>query len=437
MDGTAVVLGASVAGLLAARALADTYRDVLVVDRDDLPDEITSVPRRGVPHGQHTHGLLGGGLRAIEGLLPGATAELIAGGVPAGDACGHVRFCPNGVRFKQMEIGQQALAPSRPYLESYLRQRVRKLPGVRIMDSTDIVGLADDGRGRVTGAHVHTASGGAQVVDADLVVDATGRGSRMPIWLDAMGFTRPPEDKLRVDLVYTTRHYRLSRDDIKGDLALIIAPTVAHPRGGVLEILEGDRAIVTVFGFMGDGARGDEIVEYARTLPLPDLYDVLRDAQPLDEPVEFRFPASVRRRYERLDRFPEGLLVVGDAICSFNPLYGQGMSVAAMEAATLHRMVGAGGFDALKFFKAVAPIVDTPWQIVVGGDLAFPFVEGERTRMGRFINAYLGRMHVAAQTDATLAAAFIRVSNLLASPASLLRLDRAAKVLVKGRAPKG
>src|SRR5262249_38403091 len=155
-----------------------------------------------------THGLLGGGLRAIEELLPGATDELIALGVPSGDILGNVRFCPSGVRFRRVDVGQRLLGPSRPYLESYLRHRVRELPGVRILDGTDIVGLASDGRGRVTGAHVHPAAGGPSVLDADLTVDATGRGSRMPLWLDALDFPRPPEERIRVEITYTTRQYR-------------------------------------------------------------------------------------------------------------------------------------------------------------------------------------------------------------------------------------
>ena len=271
------------------------------------------------------------------------------------------------------------------------------------------------------------------MLPADLVVDATGRGSRAPRWLAELGYQPPVEETLTVDLGYTSRHYRLDAEVFNGDLAIIVGPTLAQPRGGVAQHQEQDRSIVTLFGILGDHPPTDDagFLAFAETLPLPDVANLIRDAEPLDEPVLFRYPGSTRRRYELLRRFPDGFLVIGDAVCSFNPMYGQGMSVAAVEAIRLRDQLARRPF-ARAFFRAIRPVVDTPWQIVTGGDLAFPGVVGRRTPMTRFIGGYLARLHAAAEHDGVLSSAFIRVANLLAAPPSLLHPRIALRVL-RGR----
>jgi 2-polyprenyl-6-methoxyphenol hydroxylase-like FAD-dependent oxidoreductase len=434
----AVVLGASMAGLLAARALADAYAQVVVVDRDELPE--TAMHRRGVPHGRHAHALLARGQQALEELFPGLTAELIAQGVPAGDLLANGRWYVSGHRLRQVNIGLVSLSVSRPLLEGYVRARVRALPTVAFLDSCDILGLTatPDGR-RVTGARVRRADGSAgEVLGADLVVDATGRGSRTPIWLEALGYARPETEQVRVGLGYATRTYRLPPDALDGDLAVLDATTPDHPRGGALLRLEGDRWMVTLAGMLGDHPPidPDGFLDFARSLRFPDIYDAVRDAEPLDDPVGFRFPASVRHRYERLDRFPDGLLVVGDAVCSFNPIYGQGMSVAALEALTLRRHLQQGAVpQPRRWFRGLARVVDVPWDIAVGGDLAVPGVQGRRTLKIRLVNAYIAWLHAAAAHDAGLASTFVRVAGLVAPPQTLLRPKVALRVLRAGLHP--
>jgi 2-polyprenyl-6-methoxyphenol hydroxylase-like FAD-dependent oxidoreductase len=435
----AVVLGASMAGLLAARVLADAYGQVTVIDRDQLPE--ASTHRRGVPHGRHAHALLARGQQALEELFPGLTAELIAQGVPTGDLLANGRWYVSGHRLRQAPIGLVSLSASRPLLEGYVRARVRTLPNVAFLDSCDIIGLVatPDGR-RITGARVlGRADGGAEErLGADLVVDATGRGSRTPIWLEALGYARPETEQVRVGLGYATRTYRLPPDALDGDLAVLDATTPEHPRGGALLLLEGDRWMVTLAGMLGDHPPTDPdgFLAFARTLRFPDIYQTVRDAEPLDDPVGFRFPASVRHRYERLDRFPDGLVVMGDAVCSFNPIYGQGMSVAALEALTLRRHLQRGAEpQPRRFFGDLTRVVDVPWDIAVGGDLAVPGVQGRRTLKVRLVNAYIARLHAAAAHDASLASAFVRVAGLVAPPQTLLRPNVALRVLRASRHP--
>jgi 2-polyprenyl-6-methoxyphenol hydroxylase-like FAD-dependent oxidoreductase len=429
----AVVLGASLAGLLAARVLADAYGQVTVIDRDELPE--ASTHRRGVPHGRHVHGLLARGQEGLEELFPGLTAELVAHGVPAGDMLANARLYLSGHRLRQARTGLVVLCASRPFLEGHVRAKVRALPKVRFLDRCDIAGLATtpDGR-RIAGARVlRRADGSAEeVLSADLVVDATGRGSRTPVWLDALGYARPEEQRVRIGLGYATRTYRLGRDALGGDLAVLHAATPEHPRAGALQVLEGGRWMLTLAGILGDHPPTDPggFLDFARSLRFPDIYQTVRDAEPLDDPVPFRFPASVRHRYERLDRFPDGFLVMGDAVCSFNPVYGQGMSVAALEALALRRHLERGiEPQPHRFFRDIARVVDVPWDIAVGGDLVFPGVQGRRTPKVRLVSAYLARLHAAAAHDASLASAFIRVAGLVARPESLLRPDVALRVL--------
>ncbi|HET9292411.1 MAG TPA: FAD-binding monooxygenase, partial [Actinomycetes bacterium] len=310
----AVVLGASMAGLLAARVLADAYGQVTVIDRDELPE--AGAHRRGVPQGRHLHGLLARGQQALEELLPGLTAELIAQGAPAGDMLADTRLYLSGHRLRQARTGLVVLCASRPVLEGHVRARVRAIPNLRFLDRCDILGLAatPDGR-RVTGARVLRRADGsaAQLLGADLVVDATGRGARTPMWLEALGYPRPRQEQVRIGLGYASRTYRLPADALAGDLAVLQAATPGHPRTGGLQRLEGDRWMLTLGGILGDHPPTDPdgFLEFARSLQFPDIYETVRDAEPLDDPVSFRFPASVRHRYERLGRFPDGLLVVG------------------------------------------------------------------------------------------------------------------------------
>jgi hypothetical protein len=250
--------------------------------------------------------------------------------------------------------------------------------------------------------------------------------------LDALGYARPATQEVRIGLGYATRTYRLRRDALGGDLALLIAATPEHPRTGALQAIEGDRWMVTLAGILGDHppTNPDGFLDFARSLQFPDAYDTVRDAEPLDDPVPFRFPASVRHRYERLSRFPDGLLVVGDAVCSFNPIYGQGMSVAALEALALRRHLERTTEPAPhRFFRDLVRVADAPWDMAVGGDLVFPDVQGRRTAKNRMINTYLTRLHAASEHDAELSSAFVRVIGMVAEPASLLHPGVAGRVL--------
>jgi hypothetical protein len=345
---------------------------------------------------------------------------------PAGTTRGR-RLCPG-------PSGLRGIALSRPLLEGYIRERVRALPNVRVVDRCAAAGLvATPDRRRVRGVRVlrHVDGSAEEVLEADLVVDATGRGSRSPLWLEELGYPRPAQDEVRIGVAYASRVYR-RRPDHLDDQAVVVAATPERPRGGGMLAMEDDRWMVTLNGYLGQRppADPDGFVAFTATLPAPDIFEVISDAEPLGEVLPARYPASVRRRYERLGRFPDGYLVTGDAVCGFNPIYGQGMSVAALEALALRECLRAGPAGlARRFFAAVAGIVDIPWGIAVGADLRFPGIHGARTAKVRLVNAYLGWFHVAAATDPVLGRAFLRVVNLMDRPEGLLGPAIALRVL--------
>lgn len=427
----AVVLGGGMAGLLAARVLAERFTEVLVVDRDTLTG--ASGPRRGVPHGCHAHALLARGQQILDELFPGLTRQMIDAGVPAGDLATSLRWYFNGRRLQPAPTGLISVSATRPVLEEQVRNRVAALPNVRFLERTDILAptVTPDGD-RVTGVRVRDAEGGERHLAADLLVDATGRGSRTPAWLRELGFPRPDEDRVKIGLAYTTRHFRLRGDPYGEDLSINPVASPANPRGAFFPKLPGDMSMCSLTGILGDHPPADleGFLAFARSLPVPDVYEAIRDAEPLDEGVTFTFPASVRRRYERLPAFPGGLLVMGDGVCSFNPVYGQGMTVAAMEAMILREHLAEGRTPAWRaFFKDISRVIDVPWDISAGADLAFPGVEGRRTAKVRVGNAYMARLHAAAARDGSITAAFMRVAGLVDPPQTLMKPGLMLRVL--------
>jgi len=251
-----------------------------------------------------------------------------------------------------------------------------------------------------------------------------------------LGYPPPHRDKVTVGVRYASRTFRLREGALGHDRLIITGGTAARPRGGALTAIEDGRHHVSLAGLLGDTRRPTSPSSSAlpRHLPFPDIYRAIIDAEPLDDGAAFGYPASIRVRYERLNRFPAGLLVIGDAVCTLNPVYGQGMTVAAIQAMALRRMLAAGAApDASRYFRRIAKVITVPWDIAVGGDLANPAVAGRRTAETRLASAYLPRLHAAAANDPALARAFVRVSGLIDRPESLLRPDRLARVVTAPR----
>jgi 2-polyprenyl-6-methoxyphenol hydroxylase-like FAD-dependent oxidoreductase len=437
----AVVIGASMGGLLAARSLAEAFERVTIVDRDALPAGFQS--RKAVPQDRHAHALLPHGQGCLDALLPGFTAELVAAGAPTCAALGEMRFVIGGRRLARASMGRSAVLAGRPFIEGHVRRRVRALPNVTLSDGCDALGLTTGGAGeRVTGVRIlRRADGSAEeTLAADLVVAATGRAARIPAWLQALGYPSPAEERLDVDVGYASRRLSLPAALLGGDKFVLIGARPGHPRTLFLFAQEGGRWIL---GLGGYGAQhrppGDPegFAAFAASVAPPDVLEAIEAAEPVGEIATHRFPTSVRRRYDRVPRFPAGLLVVGDAICSFNPTYGQGMTVAAAEALALRGCLEHGDRDlARRFFSAARGPIDHAWELSVGADLELPEVAGRRPVRGRLVNTYLRRLRATAEHDLDVARAFMSVVGMVERPPSLLRPAVAVRV-ARGPRPGG
>ena len=431
----AVVIGASVAGLLAAAAAADAYERVTIVDRDALP--AGGEGRRAVPQGRHAHSLHPRGLEHIEALLPGLSGELEAAGAPVYRAMEELRLVMDGGELARASTGLRAVVASRAFVEGHVRRRVRALPNVRIVERCDAAGLTAAERGaRVTGVRLlHRAGSSAEeTLPADLVVAATGRGARVPSWLEQIGCDAPAEERLAIDVRYASRFLRLPDGAAGGDKLVLVTARPDRPRALALFAQEGGRWLLTAGGYGPDHRPPSDprdFAAFAAALAPPDVAAALREAEPPGDIATHGFPAALRRRYDKLRRFPRGLLVAGDAICSFNPLYGQGMTVAAAEAAALRACLASDGDRDLarRYFARARPPVEDAWRLSTGADLALPVVAARAPLPVRAVNAYMRRLRAVATHDPQVAEAFVQVIGMRARPPRVLRPATMRRVL--------
>jgi 2-polyprenyl-6-methoxyphenol hydroxylase-like FAD-dependent oxidoreductase len=437
---SAVVIGASVGGLLAARALSGHFDRVTLVERDVLPHGADV--RKGVPQSAHAHGLLASGYAVMDGYFPGMMDELEAAGAPRGDVVGDFLWFQYGRWKLRHQSGLRGITVSRPCLEAAIRRRVIALPNVTMLEGTDAIKpVFDAAAGRVTGLVVRSRNSRVDDrLDAGLVVDATGRGSQSPKWLAEWGFGQPETMAVKIDVGYATRIFeRRAGDFFNASGAIVSATPPRETRHAAVLAAEGNRWVVTLVGSVGDYPPTDEKdwTRFAASLPSPVVHDLVASARPLTDVVAYRFPANHRRLYEHMQRFPQGYLAIGDAICSFNPIYGQGMSVAATEARALDEML-ASGLDGLprRFYPRARKIVDIPWMIATGEDLRYPQVEGKRAAGSGLVNRYLERVHAVASDDATVCRRFFDVLNLLAPPTALMSPAMMWRVLARTK-PRG
>jgi 2-polyprenyl-6-methoxyphenol hydroxylase-like FAD-dependent oxidoreductase len=334
------------------------------------------------------------------------------------------------------DSGVAMLCLSRPLLESCVRRALEALPQVEIRAESAVARLTGRSAERVSGVEL----AGGERLPADLVVDASGRGSRSDRWLSELGFPSPPESVITVRVHYTTRLVRGQPDDLPGAGFVIIAETPPHgSRYGAAFPIEGDRWLVTLGGFDGEQAPTDAqgFQRFAESLPEPGIADLLRHAEPLADPVLYTYPASRRRHFERLPRIPGGYLAIGDALCSFNPVYGHGMTVAAQEAVVLadcldrHRSTGPAMIR--DFYRRSGDSIDVAWDMAASADFAYPGTEGPKPRGLAVIHWYQRRVFRAAHVSPDVVNAVVRVQHLITPGSALLRPAMFTKVLRAAR----
>jgi 2-polyprenyl-6-methoxyphenol hydroxylase-like FAD-dependent oxidoreductase len=427
MGDHAVVLGASMAGLLAARTLADFFEQVTIVERDELPDGAEN--RRGVPQGRHLHGLLARGAQALEEMFPGVLDGLLRDGARFvdGEDLSTLHYMLNGHLWTRTGAAPSftAYASSRPFLEYHVRRRVAATPNVTLLENRDVANLASTpDHDRITGvATTDRRSREVSILPADLVVDATGRGSRMPAWLDALGYKRPVEDHVVVHLTYSSQWLRMPAEALH-EMIVLVGVLPGRPTGMGLLGCEDNTWLLTLMGMAGQEPPGTraEMLDWAEEFAPPHVADALRAAEPIGDVTRHRVPCSQWRRYDKMRRFPAGLLVMGDAICSFNPIYAQGMTIAALEALALRDCLSDGTTElSRRFFRAAAKPIRQAWQLAAGGDLALPEIDAAQSLPTRMFNAYVDRIMTAAEYDPFAVDQFSRVTALLDPATRLLR----------------
>lgn len=424
-----VVLGGSIAGLLVARVLSDHAADVVVVERDALADEPRA--RRGVPQGRHVHGLLSRGLTEIEALFPGITGELVAGGALAADPGVDLHWYVDGVRKPPAAVGT-GIACTRPFLEWHIRRRLLDVPGVRVVQAR-VDGLTATA-GRVSGVTLSEGAEDDGQLAGDLVVDCTGGASRIGDWLTALGYEPPPEQGVSVDLGYATRFYRRRPGDLlDGALAILsLTQDIGRARGGGAFAVEDGRWMVTIGGYHHDRPTADpaEFVTRVASEPVGALGRLVTDGEPVSDVATYRYSASVRRDFHRLARLPGGLLVAGDAVARFNPIYGQGMTSATLHAAALARYLASGADPhepAVPYFRELRRAVDSVWRVAASEDFRLPHVTGDRP-VGLWLGHRVSSLYTrATMHDAGMHQLFLRVVNFQAAPETLVRPDNLAR----------
>jgi 2-polyprenyl-6-methoxyphenol hydroxylase-like FAD-dependent oxidoreductase len=435
----AVVTGGSFGGLLAARILGSHFENVTIIEKDVVHRYPET--RKGQPHTRHLHGLLPSGLSILSHYFPGILKEIVDQGAEVVDFAQSMNWFAYGGYKKSFVIGLDGVAISRPLLEHLIRERVLALPNIKLIDQTTAKGLLTaEGHQKITGVLTEDkVNGQATSITASLIIDATGRGSHTPRWLQESGYEKVPVSEVKINVGYTTRIYKRDPADARGKSWMLFSPQAPQEkRFGAVIPIEGSGWMVTVGGWHHDNAPLEEkgYLEFVKSLPNPNIYDIASKCEPLSGLIPYKFPVSSRYYYEKMKRFPSGFLVLGDAISSFNPIYGQGMASACQHAVVLDNLLKEKIPEeklAKTYFKKTAKIIDNIWQLATGEDFRFPQTTGPKPLGMSLINKYLTQVHRATITDEVVCGAFLKVMSLLQPPSTLFRPGILWRVLMRKR----
>jgi 2-polyprenyl-6-methoxyphenol hydroxylase-like FAD-dependent oxidoreductase len=425
----ALVIGGSMAGLLAARVLSEHFERVTIIERDALIDD--AEPRKGVPQGRHVHGLLASGAATLGEYFPNLFATLAQDGAIAALPSDLHRY-QFGEWVGKVPSPVKTLWQSRPFLEQHVRAALKDRPNVQILDACEVTRLQMNDE-RITGVFLQHRGGKQREEElaTDLVVDTSGRGSRAPQWLVSLGYPQVEETSIKVDIGYASRIYRCpDQQPHDWKILFVLGTPPDDKRAGAIFPIEGGRWVVTLVGWLRDYPPGDDagFLDYARSIAQPDVYEAIKEAEPLTPITVYKYTANRWRHYERMSRLPEGFIIMGDAVCAFNPTYGQGMSVAALEAKTLDSCLreqqsytenNRQTSFPQRFQKAISKKIKTPWMLATGEDLRYPETEGHRSLGTRLFNWYTRRMIGLTASHPFMTVAFFQVQHLLKPLVSL------------------
>lgn len=432
----AIVIGGSIAGMLNARVLSDHFDTVTIVERDTIEDAPEF--RNGAPQGRHLHALLARGQRIMEGMFPGLADDIHAAGAQKIRWGLDTHFITIGGEMPRYDAGFETHLISRLTLEHLVRRRMLQIGNIAYRTQTQVDELLSDGE-RITGAKIsQRRTRETETLHANLVIDASGRGSKSAEWLQALGYDAPEETFVNAHVGYATRWYTLPEEHVADWLHFAIQADVAngnYRQGGIFHV-ENNQFVLTLQGSAKDYPPTDEagFEEFARTLPAPDLYDFIQLATPVSQIYGYRRTENRLRHYERLTKRPENYLVTGDAVCAFNPIFGQGMSMAAMEAEMLSELLPQYDDDltglAETFQKRLRQLVESSWTVATAEDMRYPETEGDEPGLKvRFMQHYSEWISETICHDRVVANAFFEMFNLLRSADDLAKPNIFARVI--------
>ncbi len=441
----AIVIGGGMAGLLSAHILTRHFERVSLMERDHYPEEPAF--RAGVPQGRHVHIMLVRGQQILEDFFPGIKDKLVAQGAIEGDFTADYgyRFPTGWVPRTQSRL--KGYACTRPLLEWQVRQEVMVRKRVQVIEGHEIVNLVASSDGQtVTGVQIRArnstalAERGIISLTADLVVDASGRDSQMPRWFESLGYTPPSETVVNPFFGYASRLYIPPTDSRRTWKGLVVqAAPPKNLRGGVIWPIEGGNWIVVLGGTGKDYPPTDEegFLEFTKSISDPVFYETLKDAQPHSQIYGYRRTENRLRHFERLARQPEGFVALGDAVCAFNPVYGQGMTVAALGAvildeSLLHQKNGLAGLPR-SFQRKLARINETPWQLATASDYQVPATEGKKPNgITKLTYRYFDSLVELLPTTPSASKAFSEVVHMIEPPTALFHPAIVARILLHG-----
>ena len=426
----AVVIGGSMAGLCTARVLSDHFDKVTVLDRDTYPEG--AFERAGVPQSRHVHALLVRGRQELNRFFPDFDRLMLERGAHEVDFGNDFAILREWGWEQRNPTGMITLFASRNLIESTVRELFRKLPNIDLREQTSVTGLGmtANGHRRINQVHIVPRDGGdPSSLQADLVVDASGRASKIPDWLQELGITLPDETIVDAHTGYSSRWYQapppeqLPKDwwwkGIWLDLKL-----PQHPTAGVMFPVENNRWIVTLAGVSKNypPKDEDEFTAVLSQLRSPVIADAVRVAEPISPVYAYRKMANRFRHYEKWTERIDGFIAVGDSTCAFNPVYGQGMTTGTLSAGTLEeclKQYGPTNPDLPRhFFKAQAQVQAAPWGLATGADFGLPDTEGERPKGSRIVGPYMAALFTAAIEDQTLRRHIGEVLQMIKPPSS-------------------
>ena len=427
MDGEqrnrAVVIGAGMAGLMAAAVLSEQFSEVVIVEKDELPS--TPQVRKGVPQGAHVHTFLGFAVEAMEDFLPGIMSELYEAGAVQirrnQDIWFHDASGPTPVR----DVGILTPSVTRPLLEHITRQRIRDLPNVHFKEAARFTGFCSGNRGEVSGVKVQTSDTEIEI-GAELVVDCSGRATSLPRWLASEGYGEVERQELGIGMAYTSGLFRPPPDSLGDNWACLMLAIPPNTRAAYLTPVDGGVWLATMYGRGGDIAprEADGFVELTKGLSHPVIHEKLSRAESISDFWTYKIPKGTWFRYDRMEQFPAGLIPMGEAFTSFNPMYGQGISLAAGQAQALRSALTQGPDGlASRYFSGCEPLNQVGWSVMETRDLEHASTIGHhpediecRWSMGAAIRKL-------AETDSEVHRLSVRVSHLLEPPCVLARKD--------------